>query len=126
MMQVNVVNTSLDKYINQAVYSTLRRHLLNPPNKRQKKAVELVPIVFGFLRTSKNTMSLRILLDSGASATLIKASKAASLTKRPTEATKWTTSSGSLPDLSNSRMINTYVHVAPKLNQYDMIIGCDL
>ena len=138
MMQVNVVNTSLDKYINQAVYSTLRRHLLNPPNKRQKKAVELVPIVFGFLRTSKNTMSLRILLDSGASATLIKASKAASLRKRPAEATKWTTSSGSfhttqmaevnvaLPELSNSRMINTHVHVAPKLNQYDMIIGRDL
>ena len=81
MMQFNEVNKSF-KFINQAVYSTLQCHLLNPPNKRQNQSVELVPIVFGLLCTSKNTMSLRILLDSGSSATLIKASKAVSLRKQ--------------------------------------------
>jgi predicted aspartyl protease len=138
MMQVNVVNTSLDKHINQAVYSTLRRHLIAPPNKRQKKSLELVPIVFGLLRTTHSSTPLRILLDSGASSTLIKASKTNELKKIATVATQWTTSSGSfnttqkvevnvaLPELSNNRTICTSVHVAPKLNQFDMIIGRDL
>jgi hypothetical protein len=40
MIQSNVVNTSFDKYINQAVYSTLRRHLISPPTKWQKTYVE--------------------------------------------------------------------------------------
>ena len=31
-----------------------------------------------------------------------------------------------LPELSNSRTICAHVHVAPKLNEFDMIIGRDL
>ena len=138
MMTVNKVKTSLDTFINQAVYSTLRRHLIAPPNKRQKQSIELVPIVFGLLRTSDCTTPLKILLDSGASSTLIKASKTQLLKKIQTESTKWTTSSGSfhttykvevniaLPELSNNRTICTQVHVTPKLNEFDMIIGHDL
>ena len=75
------VNTYLDNSINQAVYSTLRRHLIAPPAKRQKMSVELVPIVFGLLRKSDRTTPLKILLDSGASSTLIKASKTQTLKK---------------------------------------------
>ena len=138
MQSNNVVNTSLDTYINQAVYSTLRRHLIARPTKRLKKSTELVPIVFGLLRTSNSTTPLKILLDSGASSTLIQASKAQALTKIKTDSTKWTTSSGSfhttqkvevniaLPELSNNRTICAHVHVAPKLNEFDMIIGRDL
>jgi hypothetical protein len=138
MIQSNVVNTSLDKYINQAVYSTLRRHLISPPTKRQRTSVELVPIVFGLLHTIDCATPLKILLDSGASSTLIKASKTQSLKKHKTDSVKWTTSSGSfrtnqrvevniaLPELSNNRTICAQVHVTPKLNDFDMIIGRDL
>ena len=101
-------------------------------------SVELVPIVFGLLRKSDHTTPLKILLDSGASSTLIKASKTQTLKKTKSDTVKWTTSSGSfrtkqkvevniaLPELSNNRTICAHVHVTSTLNEFDMIIGRDL
>lgn len=94
--------------------------------------------MFGLLRSPKRTKTLRILLDSGASSTLISKQHVSDLKQSTVLPTRWLTSAGSfesnkkvlihlaLPEMSDTKSINTWVHLAPMLQQYDMIIGRDL
>ena len=114
-----------------------------PPTKKAKTSNEVAPIVFGLLhehvaaRTSIPT--LKILLDSGSSATLLAQRYTTNLrvTDQPSP-TRWKTAAGAfvtnkqasaqfiLPELHEGRTICASVHVTPHLGQYDMIIGRDL
>ena len=82
---------------------------------------------------------LKILLDSGASSTLLtqKHTKNLRVTSN-TKDTKWRTTAGAfmtnkqvdaqfiLPELHEGRTICTTAHVTKHLGQYDMILGRDL
>ncbi|HSN67194.1 MAG TPA: reverse transcriptase domain-containing protein [Fusibacter sp.] len=106
-----------------------------------KTDVSLVPIVFADMKlkaTSQNQSStvIKVLLDSGASATLVKSTWLPLLTVTDSnEVTCWETSAGTfetkqkaltqiiLTELHESRTITCSAHVAPNLSKYDMIIG---
>ena len=66
---------TLDKLINENLaYTSLHRSLNEPPSKRLKTNETLVPILFGLLniRLGKAKFKkIKILLDSGASCTII-------------------------------------------------------
>jgi hypothetical protein len=78
------------------------------------------------------------LLDSGASASLIKQARETNLKTIPAEQTRWTTSAGTfntnkqamihiiLPELHEKKTITFNCHIAPTLGEYDIIIGRDI
>lgn len=81
---------------------------------------------------------VKVLLDSGASASLITNTWAKKLKHHPAEQTNWTTSAGSfttnqeaivqiiLPELHDKKTITFNCHIAPSLGAYDIIIGRDI
>ena len=120
---------------------TLRSHPSNL-NKKQKSSASLVPIVFADLKlvnSTKPSTVIKVLLDSGASATLIKANWLSNLHQTSNnETTCWTTSAGTFKtkykaiaqtiftELHESKTITCNEHVAPNLGAYDMIIGREI
>ena len=125
-----------------SIQSTLRG-LRPPPQKKPKIHKSLVPIVFGLLKERigkvKKVPVIKILIDSGASSTLIKEQYATKLrVSSNTKPTKWKTTAGVftttkqvnvqfiLPELHEGRTICTKAHVTQHLGQYDMILGRDL
>ena len=115
--------------------------LLSPPKKKRKTS-HVALIVFGHMRTEHgkepNPISLKILLDSGASALLIKGQLVEKLTVTSDQTTRWSTAAGplnttercdiqfSLPELSPTRLVKWSVHVdATNKLPYDMIMGRD-
>jgi len=136
------VYDNLDKCLDDRIYSiqsTLRGH---PPTKKPKTPTEqLVPITFGWLKMEsgkEHCKTVKILLDSGASATLVSQAYASKLHKQREKETQWTTMAGSfltrykvdlqiiLPEFSESKTIVWNAHVTETLGRYDMIIGRDL
>lgn len=124
-----------------AVFSTLpgRQH----PQKKLKVSAAVVPIVFGLLHENVKVRTeipvLKILLDSGASSTLIADKHVTHLTCHQISCpVKWRTTAGAfvttkqvdaqfiLPELHEGRTICARAHVTPSLGQYDMILGRDL
>jgi transposase InsO family protein len=113
------------------------------PAKRQK-TVDLKPIVFVRFNTrlgKAKTVTLRALLDSGGSGSLVaeEFAKKLRLKKSKTGAqTVWTTPAGKLetttkcqaqfmlPELHDNKMISWDLHVTKNLGAYDMIIGRDI
>ena len=94
--------------------------------------------MFGLLRTRKGKPKptfVKILLDSGASQSIIKKQfvKKRKQVKEPT--TQWTTAAGTfttnskckvefnLNEFSEKKLVDWKVHVAESLGAYDMIIG---
>ena len=130
----------MDEVIDQVyTLSSLR----SPQQKKKRKVSHLSPIVFARLRTKlgydPKPVSIRVLLDSGASASLINEKWVKRLRVRDKSTTKWRTAAGpiettskcriqfSLPELSPTRLVTWPVHV--DINDripYDMIIGRDL
>ena len=114
------------------------------PNKKSKTD-HLSAITLAYLKESKKPKRqdefkrLRVLLDSGCTATLVNSNMVKHLKKKHTMPTKWSTKAGNfqtthkcqieftLPEFHPGREIewNVYVDDSPPL-KYDMIIGCDL
>mgnify|MGYP005753024869 CR=1 FL=1 len=141
---------SLDECIDQAMgycneANTLRTTVRNQnsPNKKQK-VEDLRPMVF-LRMNSRSTgkpkpITIKALLDSGASGTIMDPKIATKLKKQPsTVPTVWTTPSGAMstneesrvqftiPELHEDRMIQWTSHIASQsIANYDMIIGRDL
>jgi hypothetical protein len=108
-------------------------------NSSQSKDLDLAPILYGRLRTgieNLNPKTIKILLDSGVSASIIKYDHVEKLClKRQQDPLKWKTAAGdlsttyqvaiefSLPELHESRMVQWTVHVAKTCGNYDLILG---
>ena len=97
------VYDNLDKCLDDRIYtiqSTLRGH---PPIKKPKTPTEqLVPITFGWLKMEsgkEHCKTVKILLDSGASATLVSQAYASNLHKQREKETQWTTMDLFSPDI---------------------------
>ena len=139
--------SSLDNAINDArskssdLFSIASLVRGQNPYKR-RKMTELKPIVFVRFNTRKGKpkpVTIRALLDSGGSGTLV-TSKFAKKLRNPKKADKtvWSTPAGdmkttlkckaqfSIPELHDNRLIEWDVHVTETLAPYDMIIGRDV
>ena len=138
---------SLDECLNESYADThalsLRSRLNNsaPPVKRQK-TTDLRPVTLVRFNTRSagkpKPVTLRALLDSGGSATLVSKRFAKKLKKVKSKPTVWTTPAGQLhttekvkaqfilAELHDNRMIEWEVHVTQDMGAYDMIIGRDI
>ena len=97
-----------------------------------------MPVISGRLHNRDNLITIRILLDSGASQSIVKYDLVKNSRLMNVETTSWTTVAGnfstskqtqvtfSLPSLHEKRTIESLMHVTPKLQNYDMILGRDL
>ena len=111
--------------------------------KRQKLTTEpLTPIVFGHVlvtKESRQTKTARILLDSGASSSLITSELVKKLRTKTEKPTLWSTAAGDfktsgiskisfqLMELSPTAELQWKLHVHKgSLNGYDMILGRDI
>ena len=113
---------------------------LRPKKKRRHgKTTPVVTIKFQERHGTPRCIALRALLDSGTSSTILEAKHAKKLRKKKDSSTTWSTAAGTfntslkakvhmqLPQLSDSLVIDTDVHLANKISpRYDMIIGRDL
>ena len=115
-------------------------------SKRRRTDVldkDLRPITFVRFNTSRGKMkpiTIRALLDSGASETLVCSQYATKLKLKTSSAntTTWSTPAGTLststtakaqftlPELHDDKLIEWNVHVTKDLGNYDMIIGRDI
>ena len=89
-------------------------------------------------RKSKEIYTLKALLDSGATATLINSKFVKHLKRHKCKTTPWLTQNGTfttgskakieflIPELNDQRLVSAYVHNTPQDMSYDMIIGQDL
>ena len=139
---------SLDECIDQAqlqsddLFSIINLVRGQPPRKR-RKTKDLKPIVyvrFNSRQGKAKPVTLRCLLDTGASGTLIthKHAKKLRMKKQGGAKTMWTTPAGELktstkcqstfmiPEFHNDRVIEWDLHVTQTLGAYDMIIGRDI
>ncbi len=144
--------SSLDEAIDEANRSSKEMFSISKlihgqgskPVLKRQKTKELKPIVFVRFNTRKagtpKPVTLRALLDSGGSGSLVTAKFAKKLRlKKSGEAkTVWTTPAGALkttvkcraqfmlPELHDNRLIEWDLHVTKDLGTYDMIIGRDI
>ena len=133
----------LDEFINQKVFDLYPLSTLRHPHSPTKSKIQVAPITVAHVNSRLNRPTihkLRVLLDSGASATLISKSHVKRLLVIPTEKSCWDTRAGvltthgkceikfSLPEFFTNRIIEWPVHVddCPNSHRYDMIIGRDL
>ena len=101
----------------------------------------LSPIVFLNMhkkRKSKDVFTLKALLDSGATSTLINSKFVKHLKRHKCKPTSWQTQCGTfttsskakieflIPELNDQRLVSAYVHDTPSDMSYDIIIGQDL
>jgi len=113
------------------------------PPKKKRKTCDLKPIVYVRFNTSlgkPKPVTLKALLDSGGSGTLVTKEYARKLRLKKSSNTQtvWTTPGGALqtstkchaqftiPELHDNRLIEWNVHVTKSLGAYDMIIGRDV
>ena len=122
--------------------STLIGHKRKRINLHITKNTDLAPILYGRLRTGlehPNPRTIKILLDSGASASIIQYNCVEKLRlKQQRDPLKWKTAAGelstnyqvdiefSLPELHESRMVQWTVHVTKTCGNYDLILGRDI
>ena len=119
--------------------------LLRPRKKAKTEHVSAISLAFlwskKYSTDPKDLTRLKVLFDSGSSATLINRNKVRLLHKTKTEPTRWSTKAGSLkttrkckikfslPEFHEGRDIEWNVYVddnALQQTKYDMIIGRDL
>ena len=110
---------------------------------KRRKTQDLKPIAYVRFNTKHSgrprPVTLKALLDSGGSGSLIASKHATKLKMRKTSSeTVWTTPGGALqttkqckgnftiPELHDNRLIEWNLHVTKDLGAYDMIIGRDL
>ena len=137
--------TSLDQWLDAFA---LADHIRSPDNPAKRRRVDyderdMRPMAFVRLNTSlgkPKPVTIRALLDSGASETLVASKFVKKLrTKNSTQGTTtWSTPAGELktsqkvkvqftiPELQEKRLLEWNVHVAEDMGAYDMIIGRDI
>ena len=134
-----------DSFSNLCKNNLFRRNIISgtqgrPPKRR--RVDKIAPILFGRLNTrakgKPKPKSVKILLDSGGSASIISKSLTSKLDKTRSDKTDWKTVAGtfstnetvqaafSLPELHEERMVTWKFHVTDSPMNYDMIIGQDL
>ena len=107
----------------------------------QIQVKKLVPITFAQLSTTlgkPTPVSIKVLMDSGGSGTVLCKSFAKKAHKKKTGTVKWTTMAGdvstsekakiefSLSECFDDRLMEWDVHLADSLGPYNMIIGWDV
>ena len=115
-----------------------------PNSTKRRKTADLKPIAFVRFNTrmgKAKPVTIKALLDSGGSGTLVTEKYAKKLRCKKLQATKktvWTTPAGAMsttrkcqaqftiPELHDNRLISWDVHVTKSLGAYDMIIGRDI
>ena len=121
---------------------SLKSLLVGSSIKSTKNTRDLTPIVFARIRTKlgqhPKIKTIKCLLDSGSSSTLVHYDYVKKLRLRSQNNTTWQTTAGefktnfkcqvelSLPELHERRIIKKTMHVTPNKMGYDMIIGRDL
>ena len=141
---------SLDSFVDGIMVEAgetfaLQDLIAKPPinKKKRRKVQDLKPIAYVRVNTRpKNAkpkvVTLRALLDSGGSGTLLAEKYAKKLKRIKGVKASWSTPAGemlttqavktyfSLPELHDNRVIERTVHVTKTLGAYDMIIGRDV
>ena len=134
------INEALAKSTDLFSFGNLVRG--QPPRKRQK-IVDLKPVVFVRFNSrmgKAKPVTLKCLLDTGATASLVDIKHAKKLRhkKLPGTKTVWTTPGGNLstthraqctfliPEFHTDRIIEWDLHMSSSLGAYDMIIGRDI
>ena len=112
----------------------------NVSRKKIGQQEVLVPILFGELSTSivrNQKKEVKILLDSGASGSIIKDSLVSNFKHISDKSCTWRTMAGSfttkakcvvefaLPELNPTAKIKEKLYVVPKMSNYDIILGRD-
>ena len=134
-------SSSLDKHLNRGLLEQHKFTDISRPNKR-RKLIDYTPIVFGDLKTKKGTFrdskTIKILLDSGGSSTIVKRESVKQLKVTKDANTTWATTAGNfttngtcvvdfkLPELDKHMLVHKRIHVTTNHMNYDMIIGRDL
>ena len=123
-----------------SIRSTLAGHKRSS-NGQEKVQSDLVPILFARIRTrlgKPKPQTIRILLDSGASASIFNIKYLNKLRLKHNQTTTWITAAGNfttsrttevqftMPELYDDRVIEWKVHVAKDTGVYDAVIGRDL
>jgi len=113
----------------------------NPEKPTQKPAATLAPILFARVRTGlgkPRPKDAHVLLDSGASSSIISHELAKNLRLTKSTACMWATAAGTIstnqkakvqfmfPELSETKIITWNLHVFEQSTRYDLIIGRDL
>ena len=132
-----------DAQKNDDLFSVLQDVIHSQKPNKKAKTYDLKPIVCVRFRTREDKpefKTLKCLIDSGASASLVAQKYATrhSLERSKGRHTTWTTPAGdmkttarcrckfSLPEFHRDRVIEWKLHVTPDLGAYDMILGRDL
>ena len=139
----NTTSSELEEYFGldsvETNSRTIKQKLLNP--KKQIKTNHLVPATWGRMKDGygrKDQKMVRILLDSGASGSIISKRAANKLRMKRDKETKWSTAAGNmntnyktktlleLAEFSHNRVIECTFHVSNATFNYDIIMGRDL
>ena len=114
---------------------------MQPTSKKRRKGVLHTPITFGVIRSRLNNVDardVRILVDSGASESLVRHDVVRKLRLQKAKPAKWNTAAGTfttegtckvklcLPEFYTSKHIDWKFHTTKQPLSYDMIIGRDL
>ena len=125
---------------------SLAEYIRSQPNKRQRIGnvqKDLRPMAFVRFNTSlgkSKPVTIKALLDSGASESLVskKYAKKLRIKDAPKKSTVWTTPSGemttsqkvkaqfTIPELQDRKLIEWNLHVTKDMGSYDMILGRDI
>ncbi len=135
-MNLTSENKTLDTCLTTSCYSI--RSILHGQSFKRQKLSKPLPVISGRLHDKDNVKDITILLDSGASQSIVKYELVKTMKLINVETTDWTTVAGnfstskqvkvvfSLPSLHEKRIVESLMHVTPKLENYDMILGRDL
>ena len=130
----------MDELLNLSI---LRKFVSSHSPNKKPRSKGTTPIVFGYLRTGPNSPNgklLKILMDSGASQTLLNEKHTTNLPKKSSTKTNWSTAAGVittthkcriqiiLPEFNDTKVIEHDVHIfnGDMSLKYDMIIGRDI
>ena len=118
----DVSYANLDDCINDQESMSIRE--FKRPQKRQRM-LDPTPIVFGLIRTKKgtdrNTKTIKILLDSGGSSTIVKHDIVKELRVVENKETLWTTTAGNFSTTGPVRSPSSYPN---STNMHVFILMC--
>ena len=124
------------------MYSTFRTNAVGHSCKKPRTGDKYSPIVYALLQSSmgkEKRTTVKVLLDSGASHTIVNKRCVRKLRRKRASSAEWSTAAGTfstnsktvlnfqLPELAPSAEITTSAYVYKgKMHDYDIIVGRDL